>query len=70
MVAILAENIFKCSLLNESDVIPIQISTKFVPRRPVDNKPALVQVMSWHRIGDKPLPEPTMIQFNDAYMRH
>ena len=26
--------------------------------------------MAWRRIGDKPLPEPMLIQFNDAYMRH
>ena len=42
----------------------------FVPKGPIDNKPELVQVMDWHRIGDKLLPEPIMAQFNDAYMRH
>ena len=47
-----------------------QISLKFVPRSPIDNKPALVQVMAWRRTGDKPLPEPMMTQFTDAYMRH
>ena len=26
--------------------IPIQISLKFVPKNPIDNKPALVQVMA------------------------
>ena len=31
---------------------------------------ALVQVMARRRTGDKPLPEPTLIQFTDAYMRH
>ena len=35
-----------------------------------DNKPAVVQVMAWRQIGDKPLPEPMMAQFTDAYMRH
>ena len=50
--------------------ILIQISLKFVPKGPIDNKWALDQVMAWRRIGDKPLPEPMLIQFTDAYMRH
>ena len=25
-------------------------------------------MMAWHQTGDKPLSEPMMIQFNDAYM--
>ena len=41
-----------------------------VPRSPIDNKPALVQVMAWHRTGNKPLSEPVLTQFTDAYMRH
>ena len=67
--AILADDIFKCSLLNENDRISIQISLKFVPRNPIDNKPAMIQVMAWRWIGDKPLPAPMMAQFTDAYMR-
>ena len=43
---------------------------KFVPKSPIDNKWTLVQVMAWRRIGDKPLPEPMLIQFTEAYMRH
>ena len=70
MAAILADDIFKCIFLNEKDRIPIQISLKLVPRIPIDNKPALVQVMAWRRTGDKPLPVPMMMQFTDAYMRH
>ena len=34
---------------------------------PTDKKSALVQVMAWRRIGDKPLPEPMPIQRNDLY---
>ena len=34
MTAILADDIFKCIFLNENDIIPIQISLKFVPRSP------------------------------------
>ena len=36
--------------------IPIKISLKFVPKGAIDNKWAMVQVMSWYRKGDKPLP--------------
>ena len=70
MAAILADNIFNCIFLNENDKIPIQISLKYVSKSGIDNKPALVQVMAWRRIGDKPLSEPTLIQFTDAYMQH
>ena len=70
MAAILADDIFDCIFLNENDRFPIQISLKYVPRSPIDNKPALIQVMAWRRTGDKPLPEPMMTQFIDAYMRH
>ena len=70
MAAILADDIFKCNLLNENDKILIQISLKLVPSSPIDNKSAFVQVMAWRRTGDKPLPEQMMTQFTDAYMRH
>ena len=70
MAAILADAFFKCIFLNENNEMLIQISLKLVPRRPIDNKPSLVQVMAWRRTGDKPLPEPMMAMFIDAYMRH
>ena len=70
MAAILADDNFKCIFLNENDRISIQISLKFVPRSPIDNKPALVQIMAWGRSGDKPLPEPMLTQLTDAYMWH
>ena len=70
MAAVLADVIFKCIFLNENDRILIRISLKFVPRCLVDNKPALVQVMAWRWLGDKPLPEPMMTEFIDTYMWH
>ena len=70
MAAILADDNFKCILLNENDRIPIWISLKFVLRSPIDNKPGLVQVTTWRRTGDKPLSESMLTQFTDAYMRH
>ena len=32
-----------------------------VPRVLINNIPALVQIMAWHRAGDKPLSEPMMV---------
>ena len=70
MAAILADDNFNCIFLNENDRIPIQISLKYVPRSPIDNKSALVQVMAWRRTGGKPLSEPMLTQFPEPYMRH
>ena len=55
--------------MNEKLCIWIQISLKLVPKGPIDNKSALVQVMAWQRKGDKPLPEPLLTHFTDAYVR-
>ena len=68
MAAILADDIFKCNFINENVLVSISILMNFVPEDPIDNKTSLVQEMVWHRIGDKPLPEPMMT--NDTYMRH
>ena len=56
-----ADDIFKCIFLNENIWIPIEISLKFVPKGPINNIPALVQIMAWRRSGDKPLSEPMMV---------
>ena len=56
-----ADDIFKCIFLNENIWIPIKISLKFVPKGPINNIPALVQIMAWPCLGDKPLSEPMMI---------
>ena len=70
MATILADDIFICIFLNEYDRIQIQISLKFVPRSQIDNREALVKVMTWCQTGNKPVPEPMMTQFTAAYMRH
>ena len=44
----------------------IYISLIFIPKGPIDIKPAFVQIMAWHRTSAKPLPEPMMAQFTDA----
>ena len=59
--------IFKCIFLTE---ISILISMKFVPKGPINNIPALVQMMAWRWPGEKPSPEPMLTQFTDVYMRH
>ena len=55
------DDIFKCISLNENVWISIKISLNFVPRGPINNIPALVQIMAWRRPGDKPLSEPMMV---------
>ena len=40
----------------------LQISLKFVPQGPINNIPALVQIMAWRRPGDKPLSGPMMVR--------
>ena len=56
-----ADDIFKCIFLNENVWIPIKISMKFVPKGPINNIPALVQIIAWRRPGNKPLSEPMMV---------
>ena len=49
--------ILKWIFFNENVWISIEISLKFVPKGPINNIPALVQIMAWRRLGDKPLSE-------------
>ena len=70
MAATLADDNFKYNFVNENVLISIMISLKFVPKGPINNMQALVQIMAWRRSGDKPLSEPMMVYFTDAYMRH
>ena len=44
--------------------------TEVFPKDPIDNNQALVKIMAWRRIGDKPLPEPILTWITDAYMLH
>ena len=46
-----ADDILKWIFLNENVWIPIKISLKFVPQCPINNIPALVQIMAWRRPG-------------------
>ena len=56
-----ADDIFQCIFLNENAWISLKISLKFVPKGPINNNPAFVQIMAWRRSGDKPLSEPMMV---------
>ena len=56
-----ADDIFNRISLNENVWTPIKISLKLVPMGPIDNIPALVQIVAWCRPGDKPLSEPRMV---------
>ena len=65
----ITDDIFK-SIFKESVWIPITISLKFVPKGPNDYNSALVQVVAWHRTGEKPLPESMLTQLTDTYIWH
>ena len=65
-----ADHTFKRISLNENVIFSITIPLKFVPKGPINNIPALVQIMDWRRIGDMSLSEPMLTRFTDAYMQH
>ena len=52
---------FEMDFFNENAWISIKISLKFVLKGPINNIPALVQIMAWRQSGDKPLSEPMMV---------
>ena len=48
--------------VNENVRISIEFSLKFVPKGPINNIPAVVQIMAWRRPGDKPLSESMLVR--------
>ena len=56
-----ADDILKGIFLNENVIISIKKSLKFVPKGPINNIPALVQIMAWCWPGDKPLSEAMVV---------
>ena len=56
-----ADHTFKCIFLKENVKIAIKMSLKLVPKGTINNNPSLVQIMAWHRSGEKPLSEPMMV---------
>ena len=59
-----ADDILKCISLNAYVSISIENSLNFVHMCPVNNIPASVQIMAWHRPGDKPLSESMMVRLS------
>ena len=57
-----ADDTFKRIFLNETIRIWTKNSLKFVPKGLINNIPALVLIMAWHRPGDKPLSEPMLVR--------
>ena len=56
-----ADDTLKRTFFNENVRFPIEISLKFVPKGPINNIPALVQIMAWRQPGDKPLSALMMV---------
>ena len=50
--------------------IPALVSLKLISKDTIHNKSTLIHVMTWYQSADKPLTEPMMIQFTDAYIYH
>ena len=65
-----AKDILQSIFMNGNFCILISIPLHFVPKGQINNKAALIQVMAWGWTGDKPLLEPMLTQFTDAYMWH
>ena len=55
------DDVFKLFLLHENAWISLIMSLKFAPKVPINNIPALIQIMAWRRRGDKPLSELMMV---------
>ena len=55
------DDLFRYICLNENVWNSITIPLNFVPRSPINNIPALVQIMAWCQPGDKPLSETMMV---------
>ena len=55
------DDMFKCIFVNDNVLTFINITLKFVPKGPINNSPALVQIMAWCLPGDKPLSEPMLV---------
>ena len=57
-----ADDIFKNIFFYENARILIRTSLNFVPKGPIDNIPALVQIMAWRQPSAKSIFEPMMVR--------
>ena len=63
-----AGDILKRIFWNENLWILIKISLKFIPKHPVNNITALVQIIAWRWAGNKQLCKPMIALFADVYI--
>ena len=57
-MAAIFEPTFSTAFFSSENIwISIKISLGFVPKGPINNIPALVQIMAWRRSGDEPYSE-------------
>ena len=63
-----SDNTFTHIFLNENNWIFNDISLQFIPKDPIDNTPALVQITAWNQTGDEPLSELMVAYYTDTYM--
>ena len=40
-----------------------------IPKGPITNIPTLVEIIACRQIGERPLSEPMLTRFTDAYMK-
>ena len=60
------DDIFKCFFFK----FQLKFHLKFVPKAPINNIPALVQIKTWCRRGARPLSEPIMLDHRRIYASH
>ena len=61
------EGMLKCIFLNKNIWISNKIWLECIPWGLIHSVSALVQMMAWRHPGEKPLSEPMLTQFTDAY---
>ena len=69
MAATLADDIFKCISLNKNFWILNKIPLRYVTYCLIDSiGSALIEIIAWRRIGDKPTSEAMSVCCTDAYV--
>ena len=62
-----ADDTYKCIFFNKNILFRLMCA----PKGPINNIPALVRIMAWCRLGDKPLYERMMVNYwRHIYLRH
>ena len=67
-MADISQTTFSNVFFNENVWIWIKLSLKFLPKGPINNIPALVQIMAQREAGDKPLSDQWWL--DNMCMRH